>query len=132
MKLRTFLLENNTKYISEGTHYGPQTLAQAKKLASLFSKPLKAKEAEQKLQGILSDDDFSDSLMYTFRLPEAADTDVRWFVADWLNKNWIKDIPVGKTNNSRNSWNKDWDIEALKLLRVLCKKYGYSSGHIHK
>lgn len=102
-------------YLKEGTWSIPNDIKTAKKLESLFKKPILAKNYKKSLYNLVGDDDLFDSIEDAFR-SEDKDKDIRSMVAGWIDENWIKKF-------DKIDWLKEWDPEALKIVKNIVKKY---------
>ena len=116
--------------LKEGTWSAPQTHEQARELADLFRKPMKARTATGQLYDLIGDDDLYDQIE-DVKKEEGPNADVRWVVAGKLD-DWISRIDFRKKasfhsyvkgHDENFGWSNPWDPEAIGILKRLVKRY---------
>ena len=105
--------------VSEGVWAIPHTTDKASRLRDLFQNELPARMAGEKLYNLMGDDELYDQLGKM--RDENPNQDVRPFVKQHLD-NWINSLDVeldGGLNNSKNKWSRNWDKDAVDILRKI-------------
>jgi hypothetical protein len=104
--------------LTEGVWACPSTVRQAKKLALIMQKPVPFKDASNVFYDCVGDDDLFDFISEMEEEDPMGDS--RSAVLSHIEK-WIKD---GEQNNF-GVWAKQWEPEAVAILKGLIAKYGY-------
>ena len=101
------ILERIDTVLNEGTWSVPNTHQKAKSLQKIMSKKMTKKDID-KLNKLIGDDDFYDELDDAIRNDTS---DIRNFIATWLEDNWLKNSDI------------KWEGKSLDIIKQIITKY---------